>query len=202
MNPRIDEILEFWFGDTLDDPAGAAARNQIWFGSDGALDREIRTRYHSLMERAAASELDNWRVAPRGSLALILLLDQFPRNAHRGTARAFATDPAALAVCKRGIERAFPDHLGPVEHMFFLLPLTHSEQLGDQNRAVQLFEDLLISSPAPWRQQLGIAAESARKHRQVIRRFGRFPHRNAVLGRDSTAEETAYLEGGGESWGQ
>jgi uncharacterized protein (DUF924 family) len=202
MRPRIDEVLGFWFDGSADDPSRAAARNEFWFATNPDLDREIRARYFALMERAAASELDNWRVSARGSLALILLLDQFPRNVHRGAARAFATDPAALALCKRGLERGFPSELSPVEQMFFLLPLSHSEQRGDQERCVELFEELHETAPPPWREQLAIAVESARRHRDVIRRFGRFPHRNAALGRPSTADEIAYLEAGGESWGQ
>jgi len=202
MSPRIEEVLGFWFGDCTDDPRRAVARNEIWFGSAAALDEEIRTRFRVLIESAAASELDNWRVFARGSLALILLLDQFPRHVYRGTPRAFATDAAALAVCKRGLERDFPRQLHPAEQVFFLLPLSHSEQRGDQERCLELFAELYENCPEAWRDHLSGAAEFARRHRDVVHRFGRFPHRNRVLDRPSTREEIAYLESGGESWGQ
>ncbi len=202
MSTRIEEVLAFWFRDCTADPARAAAMNELWFAADAALDGEIRARFLSLAEKAAAGELDHWRVTARGSLALILLLDQFPRNIHRGSARAFAADPAALAVCKRGLERDFPAQLRPAEQVFFLLPLSHSEQLVDQERCVQLFADLLAGCAKEWRAHLADAADFARRHCAVVRRFGRFPHRNAVLGRPSRPAEIEYLESGGESWGQ
>lgn len=201
MSPRIEEVLELWFGE-CSDPRRATERNNLWFGSDPAFDDEIRRHFRPLVERAAAGELDNWRVSPRGSLALILLLDQFPRNMYRRTARAFATDAAALAICKRGLERDFLPLLQPAEQVFFLLPLSHSEQRPDQERCVECFTALLDCCATEWRPHLAHAAEFAHRHREVIRRFGRFPHRNRILGRISTAAEKAYLDGGGESWGQ
>lgn len=202
MNPRIEEVLAFWFRDCRDDPRLAAAMTGVWFAVDSDFDLEIRERFRSLHEHAANGDLDNWRVTARGSLALILLLDQFPRNIFRGTARAFATDAAAVAVCKRGLERDYLAQLHPTEQVFFIMPLSHSEQRVDQDRCAELFDELIASCPDELREHLALGAEFARQHCAVIQRFGRFPHRNAVLGRASTAAEVAFLRDEAESWGQ
>lgn len=158
----------------------------LWFGKDPELDRALRDRYLPLHERAARGDLAGWRETPTGALALVLLLDQFPRNAFRGARRMYATDALARHVADGAIRRDFQRHV-PVElRRFFALPFAHSESLADQERAVALAREL---SPHD--------AERAEHHRAIVQRFGRFPHRNAILGRASTAEELRYLAEGG-----
>jgi len=160
-----------------------------WFARDAAFDEAIRERFEATVLAAAAGRLDGWRETAEGALALILLLDQFPRNLWRGSPRAFAADPMARRIARdalaRGHDRATPTDL----RLFFYLPLSHAEDPADQDRAVGLGEAL--------EREGGPSAASARKHRDIIGRFGRFPHRNAVLGRASTEAEDAFLANGG-----
>lgn len=192
---RMEEILAFWFGreDATGGPAGSGYR-KVWFERDEAFDREIRERFVDDHERAAAGELDDWRASGRGCLALILLLDQFPRNLFRGTPRAFATDGAAREVADHAVGTGLDRGLEPVGRMFVYLPFEHSEDAEDQRRSVELF---LALDP-----ELGIpeVLDYAVRHREVIERFGRFPHRNEVLGRPSTPEEEAFLREPGSSF--
>ncbi len=168
-------VLAYWFGE------GMAER---WFKKDPAFDREIRDRLLPLYRRAAAGELDDWPVNAEGALALIILLDQVPRNLFRGESRAFATDAEALALAKQSIERGLDRELRQVERVFLYLPLEHSESLADQDDCVRLIGQL--DENKEWR-------DYAIQHREIIARFGRFPHRNAVLGRATTPEEAEFL---------
>ncbi len=173
---RIDGLLRFWF-----DPA----QRERWFDADPAFDCLVRDRFGDLLADGAAGSLDGWRdrAPPRGALALCLVLDQLPRNVWRGTARAFATDARAREVARWAIAAGLDRSLRPEERLFLYLPFEHSEDLADQERSVALFEGL--GDPG-W---LGYAV----RHRDIVRRFGRFPHRNAALGRASTAEELDFL---------
>lgn len=199
---RAEALLAFWFGAARDDPAEAGARRDLWFGGDPGFDEALRERFGADAERAARGELEGWRNEPRASLALVLLLDQLPRNLHRGTARAFERDAAALAVCSEGI-RAYRDRrLAPIERAFFYMPLQHAEDVASQQRSLGKYERLVSEAAPAWRDVLAPFRDFAREHREVVLRFGRFPHRNRVLGRESTAEELAYLEAGGATWGQ
>jgi uncharacterized protein (DUF924 family) len=164
------DILDFWFGQD----------RKTWFEKRSEFDDEIRSRFLALYEAAAAGGLAAWRNAPRSCLALVILLDQFPRNMFRGTARAFAADPLALEAARAMLERGWDRALTADERTFAYLPFEHSEALQDQDLSLQLFE----GNPN---------FEWARKHWEIIRRFGRFPHRNAALGRASTPEEIAFL---------
>lgn len=193
----IAGVLSFWFGRPGAPPLANAAR---WFSADPAFDAEVRSRFEGLVERAAAGELEAWRETPPGALALVLTLDQFPRNIHRGTPRAFACDAAALDVCLDALARRFDRALTPVERWFLYLPLEHSENLAHQERSVALFEELHASAEPGLAAALAEAADYARRHRDVIARFGRFPHRNAILGRATTPEEAAFLEQPGSSF--
>jgi uncharacterized protein (DUF924 family) len=158
-----------------------------WFKKDSAFDDAIRARFLATYEAAARSELGAWEVTHEGALALVVVLDQFPRNMFRGSARAFAADPLALAVAGRAIARGL-DRLFPVqEQAFFYLPLEHSERMADQERCCELFSATGDAELLKW----------AELHADIIRRFGRFPHRNAALGRTTTPEEQAFLDGGG-----
>ena len=172
------QVLGFWFDRDRKD----------WFAKDPEFDAEIGRRFLALYEQAARGALAHWQSEARGSLALIVVLDQFPRNMFRGTAKAFATDPLALAAARQAIESGHDLGLSPSERMFAYLPFEHSESLADQERCIELMQALAAfpeTSDIP---------EWARKHRDVIARFGRFPHRNAALGRASTPEELEYLK--------
>jgi uncharacterized protein (DUF924 family) len=170
------EILAFWF------PPGTNAERDVWFRKDDAFDREIRERFGAALAAGIAGAFGEWCTTPHGSLARVVLLDQFTRNAFRGTPDAFAGDARALATAQAAIERGFEAALGPYERWFLYMPFEHSEDLAMQERSVELFATLAkqtgVDGPLPW----------AEKHRDVIRRFGRFPHRTAILGRASTPE--------------
>lgn len=174
-------VLAFWFGGVAGDDF--KSRNRVWFGKDEALDGAIRSRFAALHADAAAGRRTAWEADPRGALALVVVLDQFPRNMFRGTPEAFATDPLALAVAKRAIDRGFDRLLRPVERLFLYLPFEHSEVLAEQERSVALVGTL--GDPG--------TLDYAKRHRDIVARFGRFPHRNAILGRMSTPEEAAFL---------
>ncbi len=178
-----DAVLAFWFG-----PAGAPdAMQERWFKKDPAFDAAIRERFGAAVETALAGGFDAQATGAPAALALAILLDQFPRNLFRGEARAFAGDPRARALAARAIDAGWDQALAPIERIFLYLPFEHSEALADQDRSVALFAALPAT---PWRDKVVWYAEA---HRDVIRRFGRFPHRNQALGRVSTEEERAYL---------
>jgi uncharacterized protein (DUF924 family) len=177
----LEDVLALWF-------APETARS--WFEPDPALDAEIARRVGPLIEDAAAGRLDGWAETPRGALALCVLLDQFPRNVWRGTPRAFQHDHVARRVAGRALAARHDAVLTPQERLFLYLPFEHSECLADQERSVELMAGL---GSDEW-------LDYARRHHAVIQRFGRFPHRNAVLGRPSTPEETAFLLEPGSSF--
>jgi uncharacterized protein (DUF924 family) len=179
MDQAAEELLRFWLDEI--GPEG-------WFRQDAELDDRIRDRWSELWETGRAGGLTQWRCAPRSTLALVILLDQFPRNMFRGDARSFASDPQALAVTNIEILHGRDKRVAPAERNFFYMPLMHSEILSNQDKSVRLF---LINYGR------GELLRHAVAHREIIRRFGRFPFRNAVLGRESTPEEAAFLENGG-----
>lgn len=171
------DVYEFW----------KAAGPKRWFTKDEAFDREFRERFLALHERAATGELDDaWSREPESALALLVLLDQFPRNSFRGSARAFATDAQARGVARAALAAKHDEHVPKEMRFFFYLPFEHSEAIADQDLSVDLHR--AIGMP-----------EWAEQHRDIIRRFGRFPHRNAALGRETTPEEQAFLDAGGFS---
>jgi len=181
-----DEVLDFWFGDA-DSPAHGHFRAE-WFRKDAEFDSEIRRRFLPAVEAALAGGLDDWRRTPQGALALLILLDQFPRNLFRGEARAFAGDARARAVADALLARGWDKELAGVERIFVYLPFEHSEEMADQERSLALFGALADELPG-----FADTLDYAHRHQAVIARFGRFPHRNAALGRTSTAEEAAFL---------
>lgn len=170
-----DAVLEFWF---------SPQNRPRWFVRSDEFDRAVCERFGELHARAAEGELADWAATPRGALALILLLDQVPRNIFRGTPAAFASDPLALATARAAVDAGHDRDLSQEERVFMYLPFEHSEDLRDQERCLELMGGL--SDEPSWR-------EYAEAHRKIIARFGRFPHRNAVLGRESTPEEVAFL---------
>ncbi|MPZ38909.1 MAG: DUF924 family protein [Rhizobiales bacterium] len=177
MIATAEDVLTFW----------RAAGEQKWFAKDDAFDAEIRRRFLQTYEAAAGGTLSDWEATPEGALALAIVLDQFPRNMFRGDARAFAADMMARAVADRALARGFDQQIPTNERLFFYLPFEHSETMADQDRCRALFRALGNADQLHW----------AELHADIIRRFGRFPHRNAVLGRVTTAEEKAYLEADG-----
>jgi uncharacterized protein (DUF924 family) len=195
-NEGFEEVLRFWFSSLPRDDHAAMIRQMEWWFRGGA-DSEISQRFPPLLERAARGELDGWSQSPQSRLALIIVLDQFSRTIHRGTALAFAQDPKALTLALEGIENGHYAALdSPWEKTFFFLPLGHSEELTNLERAVRLAEALVTEAPPEFRGMLNFSANQARGHRDVIARFSRHPHRNEVLGRQSTPEELAYLATG------
>jgi uncharacterized protein (DUF924 family) len=186
-----DDVLRFWFPG---DSAALPAPQQLLWWFRGGADLEICARFASLHERAARGELDAWARDPRGRLALILVLDQFSRSIHRNSPKTWAQDPKALGVALEGLACGHYAALAaPWEKTFFFLPLGHSEDMACQQRAVELAEALAAEAAPEARELLAHSASQARGHRDVIARFGRHPHRNALLGRPSTAAEREYL---------
>lgn len=189
MNREIPRLLSFWFTD------GPDSFRQAWFMKDDAFDAACRDGFGALVVPARDGALDDWAGTPDGALALLLLLDQFPRNLFRGSAQAFASDERARAIARGAVLRdGFDRALAPAQRIFLYLPFEHGEALADQDLSVALFEGLR-DHPAHAKPQGTI--DYAWRHRAVIQRFGRFPHRNAALGRKSTAEEAAWLAAGG-----
>jgi uncharacterized protein (DUF924 family) len=179
-------ILEFWFGHP--DEPGYGKPQKFWFSQQPEFDREIRTRFLEDYQKATAGYLDDWMNTPETCLALILLLDQFPRNMFRDTPEAFATDWEALSIAQHAIAQGYDRELLPVQRWFIYLPFEHSENLIHQRQCVKLFQQLSHDPESI------SAIEYAFRHLEVISRFGRFPHRNAILGRISTPEEEEFLE--------
>jgi uncharacterized protein (DUF924 family) len=174
-----DEVLDFWFA------GDAAAFRKLWFEAPPDFDIAC-SRFADALRDAKAGALDHWTETPRGTLALIILLDQFSRNLHRGSPEAFAADAKAREIARSAVAREFDNVLGPMERMFVYLPFEHSENLADQDESVRLFATLADALGED-------SMRHTKRHRDVIRRFGRFPHRNAALGRVSTPEELEYL---------
>jgi uncharacterized protein (DUF924 family) len=194
------ELLQLWFGDDPDDARVAAEQSALWWGHHAHTDDELRARFGALAATAATGELDSWSLSPRGRLALVLLLDQLPRAIHRGSPLAFATDARARRLTLQALEVGADRGLRPIERVFLLLPLEHAEDLTCQNLSVARFRALAHDVPEAWRATFEGFVDYAVRHREVIVRFGRFPHRNAILGRPSTPDEIAFLEEPGSSF--
>ncbi|WP_165855017.1 DUF924 family protein [Marinobacter sp. JSM 1782161] len=197
-----EEVLYFWFGELDGDGVPATELRQRWFQASRSFDWEIRRRFFSLVLVASENGLESWRDEPGGALAELLLLDQFPRNIHRGRAMAFDADPLALKNCLAGLERGHDVTLPLIQRAFFFMPLQHSEKLTHQERGVALYEQLVALADGRLKDVLRSFHQSAVSHRDIVARFGRFPHRNRLLGRRSTPEEEGYLRDGGPAFGQ
>jgi uncharacterized protein (DUF924 family) len=190
-------VLAYWFGDERDPIDGVRAlerRGAMWFYGGPEVDREISARFGGDLELARRGELDGWAEAPRDRLALIIVLDQFSRNVFRGTPLAFAQDGTAQRLAVTGLEASMDRDLALHERMFFSLPLSHAEDRILQERGLAYAERVLAEAPVAVRPFYERAVEMARKHHDVVTRFGRFPTRNATLGRPSSPEENSYLE--------
>lgn len=189
-------VLDFWFM-----PAADGSHDvQRWFRRDDAFDAAIRAQFMDVHEAAARGELAAWNAQPQGALALLIVLDQFSRNLLRDSPRAFAQDAQARAIAHDMVERGDDQKLEPIERAFVYLPFEHSEDAADQKCSVALFERLEQSVPAAQKSLHAVFSDYARQHAEIIEHFGRFPHRNAVLGRASTPEEMAFLKLPGSSF--
>ncbi|MBT2988652.1 MAG: DUF924 domain-containing protein [Candidatus Thiodiazotropha sp. (ex Ctena orbiculata)] len=175
QSDEIDQLIGFWFSDRV---------KPLHFNSTAAFDEEIRDRYFALWQRAEKGGLEHWKASKEGCIALVILLDQFPLNMFRGRAEAFATEAQSRDVAGHAIEAGFDKQMPAEWRAFLYLPYMHSESLSDQERSVVLFESAGLKANLKW----------AKHHRELIRRFGRFPHRNEILGRESTADEIGYLQ--------
>ncbi|HHQ4533420.1 TPA: DUF924 family protein [Aeromonas veronii] len=188
-------LLALWFGDEADDVLRATRQAPLWWGKSSETDALLASRFGEQAEAAAKGSLAHWAEVPAGRLALILLLDQLPRNIHRGTPAAFAQDPLARDLCLKGLSIGADKSLSPLERVFFYLPLEHAESREQQARSVALFEALATEQAGTPAQATFVGfADFARRHQVIIERFGRFPHRNDILGRTSTPEEAAFLQ--------
>jgi uncharacterized protein (DUF924 family) len=189
----VNDVLEFWFppGTRADATHPEGQFNPAWFQADPAFDEAIRRRFLPLYEQAARGALDGWAASAEGALALVVLLDQFPRNMFRGEPRSFATDGKALAIAQRAVSDGLDQQVPPLWRTFFYLPFEHSEDRAMQARSVSLFRALGNAETTRF----------AETHRAIIDRFGRFPHRNVILGRESTPQEAEWLAAGGETFG-
>ena len=196
------EVIAFWFDEATTDPGIAEARGKFWYGSSSVIDQQIIERFQSVHEQAAAGSLSAWETHPAGALALVIVLDQFSRNMYRGTARAFAADKLAREIAARAIDKGMDKSLHLLYRIFLYHPLHHAENLQQQDLVVQLYRELKAEAPPEWQNLIEGFLKFAVEHREVVARFGRFPHRNRILGRSSTAEERQYLEAGASSYGQ
>lgn len=193
-NAAVD-VLSFWFGDSAGDAASMGMKFKRWFVGGADFDREIRERFGATVERALSGALDPWVQSVRGRLALIVALDQFTRNIFRDDARAFSGDARAQRLSLEALDAGLDGELNAVERFFLMTPLAHAEDLPLQERSVAEAERL-VNEVSDWQRSFfAKGVEQRRKYREVIARFGRFPHRNAVLGRASTVEEEAFLDG-------
>ena len=191
-----EAVLKFWFGS-----APLVPRDDLWWGGREN-DAEIQSRFGQYVDDALQGKLDHWRDGPRPALALILLLDQMTRNIFRGTAQAFAGDAAALATTRKGLSAGYLDHLHPLEAVFFLMPLEHHESLASLDLVIDQMQRLANNAEPALQDGLKSAVRFAHDHREIIAKFGRYPHRNKALGRDNTAQEAAWLAAGGRRFGQ
>lgn len=197
-----EDVHRFWFADAIDGSQAAKARTALWFESSPDFDAAIRQRFAPTIAAAARGELTTWENAPQSCVALAIVLDQFPRNVYRGTAAAFACDARALEVTRRGVAAGHFDALSVAERAFLLMPYQHVEDAAAQREGVRLFERMHAEAPPASREFADGILEYARLHLDIVERFGRFPHRNAVLGRNATAAERQYLESKPGTFGQ
>ena len=201
-----DSVYTFWFGDVPDviarstTAAVAERQRERWFGKADETDARIRRCFGAFLDETSLKVLNAWRVTPRGALCAVLVLDQFSRNVYRDTAKAFRWDAVALEWCREGLEGAIDAVLEPIERVFFYLPLEHSEAHADQIESVRRFTALRDEAAGADRETLENMLSFAIAHERVISRFGRYPHRNAALGRVSTAQERAFLTEPGSSF--
>ena len=195
------DLIRTWFGDTLHDPGAIPGRMPWWFGPDADRDADLAKRFTELVNTCAAGQHYRWLEHPEGRLATVIGLDQLPRNLYRGEARAFSHDPHTASLCLAAAATGEDRKLLPIQRAFLYMPLQHAEDLAAQDAGVDLYRNLAEETP-----EFPIFRDGflpyAVQHRDIIAQFGRFPHRNAVLGRQNTPQEKAYLDGGAPTFGQ
>lgn len=191
---HFGEVLDFWFGDNGTTEAVVARQRKLWFGKSEANDALVRERFGDTLAAAMAGELADWQSSPAGRLALIIVLDQFPHHVWRGDGKSFSCDDVALALALDTIKQGDDELVSPLARVFVYLPLEHAEQLDVQDLSVAMYEKLVLDADDSEKAVFEGFLDYARQHRDVIQRFGRFPHRNAMLGRASSAEELEFLE--------
>ncbi len=199
---RIDKILAFWFKEQELSAPQIDRRMDTWFGEDPVFDQEIEQLFAGDIDEACEGQLDHWAAEPRGRLALIILIDQFRRNIYRNTAEAFSMDKLALKLCVEGAMEKKDKGLTPIQKVFFYMPLQHAESAKVQAKSAELFARLAESVSPTYQETFLTIAQFAELHRDVIDQFGRFPHRNKLLGRKNTPEEDEYLAGDAPDFGQ
>lgn len=197
---KAQEILNFWFGPLYGPEDFPKDKIILWFGKKDEIDRDIRTKYEYLVQAAAKHELDAWKETAHGRLALIILLDQFPRNIYRDTPQAYAFDHYAVQLTLEGLEQKVEEQLLPIERAFFYFPLMHAENLALQELSVEKYKTLVPSAPSSLRSNYKSYEDFAFRHYDVITCFGRFPHRNKILCRSSTQAEKDFLKTPGSSF--
>jgi len=210
LDPEALRVLDYWIGhdnlspdDTATQPMTTPTpRFKLWFAGGNKVDEEIRTLFEATINNADVGQLDHWQHSPKGLLALIIVLDQFPLNAFRKTARAFHLGDKAVPLTHEGIERGFDQSMNVLEKLFFYLPLEHSERISDQRLSLELFQVMHKDSPPEHQEFTRKTLHSAQEHFDIIEQFGRYPFRNGVLGRESTEEELAWLEANPGRFGQ
>ena len=199
---RIDAILSFWFQERALTAPQIDGRMDLWFGEDQVFDHEIEKEFREDVESASAGKLDHWAHEPRGRLALILLLDQFRRNIYRNTPGAFAKDKAALKLCVEGAMEKKDKDLAPIHRVFFYMPLQHAESRKVQKKSCEIYNKLAAAVSPTYKETFETIAQFAELHADIVEQFGRFPHRNELLGRADTADEAQYLSGDAPDFGQ
>ncbi len=199
---RQEEVLNYWFGRLEKDKAPPEKQSKIWFSKRKEIDKDIKFRFELDLKRASEGRLSFWEETPWGTLALIILVDQYSRNMYRDTPKAFEGDRVALKACLEGIKKAFDTKLHPLERVFFYMPLMHSEELQVQMTSLECFTMLekLYTAPPSIASIISKSKIYADKHYLIIERFGRFPHRNEIIGRKSTREEAEFLKESGSSF--
>ena len=194
MTAQPESVLDFWFGPSGSTAEIAGRQRKLWFGKAPANDLAVIERFAATLPAATAGNLNHWTATPRGRLALVIVLDQFPHHIYRDKPEAFATDPQALALSLEALTAGEDQQLTPIERVFLYLPLEHTESTAVQEQSVLLFERLAQEAAAEERALFDDFLNYARQHRDVVARFGRFPHRNAILGRPSTPDELEFLK--------
>ena len=203
MNAKlINDIVEFWLGASINEPQAAFARRDWWYRGSERVDEEIRERFGGVVLQACEGSLSYWETTPDGALALILLLDQFTRNVYRNTAEAYVGDERAFNIVNRTLDKKLNHRLHPVPRIWLYHPFHHSEKLEAQDLGVDLLKELERTSPSIWGPYIRRSIKGWTRHRNIIARFGRFPHRNHVLNRTSTRDELEFLAKNGETFGQ
>jgi uncharacterized protein (DUF924 family) len=200
---RIEAVLRYWFADADVSPLTLAAmRGRIghWFAESREIDEHVRAHFMPELEAAAEGRLDAWAETPRGRLALVVVCDQFPRNAYRGSPKAFALDARALALTEQGIAAGVDREFNAAHRVAFYLPIMHAEDVEQQRRSLDLYRRIREESSAELEPVLSLVGEAAQRHARIVERFGRYPHRNAVLGRETTPEEAEFMAQPGSSY--